>query len=303
MDSSTLTLSPNKSIHSTVLDTAQQRQHQPQDAIMEVHGESQEMLSGINLSPNHPYTRRRRRQQGSCQDQDNLICNLNKQVPSPSGTKQVQGARHSRIRNTSYSNKNTVRFGHDDDHQVQTIDPIDRKYFDQLYLTEPQRLQHQADAKRVVKHYASAEKKPYVAAIHRILQSHQSNTNTAVSDVVQVMAESAARGLESRISPALKYHRMRTVRAVLALQCELRMSGEKADTTAQHLRNRSLQASRPCRYLARQLGLGDAAAAHIDGPSSPMSSSVLPIVTMPATTTMPMPSLWLREQHYAIVEP
>jgi hypothetical protein len=335
MDNSGLTISPNKSIHSTALDTAQRRPIlvRPKDTFTGVLEESQETLAGIDLSPNHVYRRRCRQQQGSCQDQGSLLVNLNKPVLSSSETKPVQGARHSCTRNTSYSNKKTVRFGDHHDHcsnrnslsvhvQVHTIEPIPRKYRDQLYWTEPQIIQLQRSAKLVVAHY-SKDKKPYVAAIHRILQSHRSSNHnsvnngtdsantTAASDVVQVMVESAARGLEARIVPALKYYRKRTVRAVLELQCELRIMSREhghndghAEQAVHLLRRKSLQASRPCRHLARQLALGDAAAAHIHGPPSSSMSSVLPMPTLaPATTTpMPTPSAWLQEQH-TIVEP
>jgi hypothetical protein len=357
VDHSALTISPN-SIITTALDTAttaaQQRRPrfvQPKDALRGILEESQESLAGINLSPNHIYNRRIRcRQQpgqSSCQaDQDNL----NKQVPVPSlfETKQVQGACHSQVpHNTSHSKKKTVRFGDHHDRcsanslsiqvRIHTIEPISRKYRDQLYWTEPQLNQLQRAAKRVVAHY-SAHKTPYVAAIHRILQSSRctplgitsnnnnnnsgtsndtnttSDTSVDANDVVQVLMESAARGLESRIVPVLKYYRKRTVRAVLELQYQLRMSGELersgagAEMAVHLLRRKSLQASRPCRHLARQLALGDAAAAHIDRPSSsspsPLSSSVVfkPMSTFEPMTT-PTPSVWLQEHHSAIVEP
>jgi hypothetical protein len=352
MDSSALRLSPNKSI----------RLVRPQAALMVVMEESQETLAGIDLTPHHFYNRYYRRpqpqhqHQGSClADHGNPLGNnsLNKPVltTSTSITKQVQGpACHSRstsMCNTSKSNqKRTVRFNHDYDHrvhdhcsishsrnsllqagvqvEVHPIEPISRKYRDQLYWTEPQLLQIHGDAKRVVKHYA-ASKRPYVAAIHRILQSQRSiptstgngpatttttaaTPHTSANDVAQVLVESAARGLEARIVPVLKYYRKRTVRAVLALQCHMRKTGEHADMAVHLLRRKSLQASRPCRHLARQLALGDAAAAGIDssGPApSPVSSSssvsVLPNIV--ATTIMPTPSVWLQEQHSTIVEP
>jgi hypothetical protein len=356
VDHSALTISPN-SIITTVLDidtAAQQRRVrfvQPKDTLRGALEESQESLAGITLSPNHIHNRRIRcRQQpgqSSCQaDQGSLLENLNKQVPSLFETKQVEGAcHHSQLpHNTSHSRKKTVRFGDQPDHcsanslsiqvRVHHIEPISRKYRDQLYWTEPQLIHVQRAAKRVVAHY-SAHKAPYVAAIHRILQSSRftssssnNNNNSGASnddgttsntadanDVVQVLVESAARGLESRIVPVLKYYRKRTVRAVLELQYQLRMSGELERSgvgieMAMHLlRRKSLQASRPCRHLARQLALGDAAAAHINRPSSPsssMSSSSQvfePMQTFEPMTTMPTPSVWLQEHGSAIVEP
>jgi hypothetical protein len=368
VDSSALTISPT-SIICTDLEcdtTACAQQKRPRfvqpedtdtDACRGILEESQETLAAINLSPNHIYNRRRRclRQQGSF-DKGSL---LDKQMPSLFETKKVQGACHRSqpqqlTCNTSAScikQKKTVRFGDHHDHcsanslsvlvKVHNIEPISRKYRDQLYWTEPQLLQLQRAAKRVAAHYADhKEKTPYVAAIHRILQSHRSplsntsnrsgtnndtdtpmissnNTNTAgagaacYNDVVQVLMESDARGLESRIVPVLKYYRKRTVRAVLELQYQLRMSGElersDAEMSVHLLRRKSLQASRPCRHLARQLALGDAAAAHIDGPPSSYkrtSSSVFEPIMMPMPMPMPTPSIWLQEAHHsAIVEP
>jgi hypothetical protein len=338
VDESALTISPN-SIMSTALDTAQQKRLrfvQPEDTCRGILEESQETLAGINLSPNRIYNRRRRclQPQGSCQEQGSLLDNINKQVHSLFESKQVQGTcHHSQLtRNTSFSKKKTVRFGDHHDHcsanslsiqvRVHTIVPFHRKYRDQLYWTEPQLLQFQRAAKRVAAHY-SDHKKPYVAAIHRILQSHRgplssisdddrgtsndtnTTSNTADKDVVQVLVESAARGLESRIVPVLKYYRKRTVRAVLKLQYELRMSGElersDAEMAMHLLRRKSLQASRPSRHLARQLALGDAAAAHIAGPSS-LFEPMMPM-PMPMPTPTPTPSVWFQEHHSAIVEP
>jgi hypothetical protein len=324
VDQSALTISPN-SIMSTALDTAQQKRPrfvQPEDTYRGILEESQETLAGINLSSNHIYNRRRRclQPQGSCQGQGSLLENVNKQVTSLFESKEVQGTcHHSQLtRNTSFSKKKTVRFGDHHDHcsanslsiqvRVHTIEPIHSKYRDQVYWTEPQLLQLQRAAKRVAAHY-SDHKTPYVAAIHRILQSHRSpfsstsnddsgtsndtntTSNTAANDVVQVLVESAARGLESRIVPVLKYYRKRTVRAVLKLQYQLRMSGElehsDAEMAVHLLRRKSLQASQPCRHLARQLALGDAAAAHITGQSSIFEPM------MPKPT--PTPSVWLQE--------
>jgi hypothetical protein len=325
VDSSALTISPN-SVITTVFDSTASEQRRPRcvqqkDAIKGILEESQESLAGINLSPNHIYNRfircRQQPGQSSCQaDQGSLLDNLNKQVPAPSlfETKQVQGGacHHSQLpHNTSHKNKKTVRFGDHLDHcsannvsvqvRVHTIEPISRKYRDQLYWTEPQLIQLQRAAKRVVAHY-SDHKATYVAAIHRILQSSRCTPNA--SDVVQVLVESPARGLESRIVPLLKYYRKRTVRSVLELQYQLRMSGELeqsgaggAEMAVHLLRRKSLQASRQCRHLARQLALGDAAAAHVNSPLSSMS--------MPAfePVTMPTPSVWFQEHHNAVVEP
>lgn len=326
-DTSALTVSPNKSMHSTEdLDTVQQRRPRPlrpKDAFMGVLEESQETLATINLSSNHCYNRRIRRhhQQVSCQGQGSLLdSNLHKQVPPSSEIKQGQDAHHSQL--THNSNMKSVRFSDHHDHcssnslsiqvRIHIIEPIHRKYCDQLYWTEPQMIHLQREAKQVVAHYAT-HKKSYVAAIHRILQSHRNTTtssasnsgtcnatntvaNTAASDVVKVLMESNARGLEARIVPLLKFYRKRTVRAVLELQYKLRESGGHSDSEMMGhlLRRKSLQASRPCRHLARQLALGDAAAAQIDTSSSSRSSSVSPIS---------MPSVWLLEQNNTIVEP
>jgi hypothetical protein len=277
--------------------------------------ESPETLAWLDLAPHHFYNRHHRRpqsqhQQGSCQYPGNPLSNnnLNKQPPSPSVTKQLTGAaRRSRNFNTcntsnstkSSNQKRTVRFSHDYDHrvhdhcsidrskslqvQVHTIEPISRKYREELYWTKPQLMQIDSDAKRVVAHYSTGNK-PYVAAIHRILQSHRSipttttttttpTPDTSTNDVAQVLVESAARGLEARIVPVLKQYRKRTVRAVLALQCHMRKTGEHADMREHLLRRKSLQSSLPSRHVARQLALGDAAAAGIDSRLAPPSSS------------------------------
>jgi hypothetical protein len=196
------------------------------------------------------------------------------------------------ITSKSTRNRKTVRFSGSDD----SNDDSDN---------------NSCQAKQVALEYR--QNKPYVAAVKRMIQSHRnvgaSDANAdAAADVVQVLVESAARGLESRIVPLLKLHRKRTIRAVLELQASLKGEHDEhtddsknAETVRQLLRRKSMQASRPWRHLARQLAVGDAAAAHIDGPSMPMSSS--------KSMTAPTPSVWLQQeqlqqqqQHSAIVE-
>jgi hypothetical protein len=217
------------------------------------------------------------------------------------------------ITSKSTRNRKTVRFSGSDDsnddsdnnscHANGTVVPmesvdIDKSNGDQLYWTEVQLLQFQRQAKQVALEYR--QNKPYVAAVKRMIQSHRnvgaSDANAdAAADVVQVLVESAARGLESRIVPLLKLHRKRTIRAVLELQDSLRLqqsqsggehdkhtvNSKHAETVRHLLRRKSMQASRPWRHLARQLAVGDAAAAHIDGPSM---------------MTLPTPSGWLQQE-------
>jgi hypothetical protein len=235
--------------------------------------------------------------------------------PASASAMSIAGTSKQVTSNSTRSRK-TVRFAGSDDNDsnnschvdgtVVSIDDIDQKTGDQLYWTEAQLLQFQRQAKQVARKYR--QNIPYVAAVKRILQSHRSvssdnaadsNVNTAAADaaadVVQVLVESAARGLESHIVPLLKLHRKRTIRAVLELQDSLRLqqsqsggehdkhtvNSKHAETVRHLLRRKSMQASRPWRHLARQLAVGDAAAAHIDGPSM---------------MTLPTPSGWLQQE-------
>jgi hypothetical protein len=330
MDSLALSLSPNRSIQTITLDSdrygcpqlhqqhQQLHQHQlqnlhqrlerPQDAFRALYESSQESLARIDLSPKRV----------SMTEAD--------MAADASAVSAAMSAAQAPITSKSTRNRKTVRFSGSDDsnddsdnnscHANGTVVPmesvdIDKSNGDQLYWTEVQLLQFQRQAKQVALEYR--QNKPYVAAVKRMIQSHRnvgaSDANAdAAADVVQVLVESAARGLESRIVPLLKLHRKRTIRAVLELQASLKGEHDEhtddsknAETVRQLLRRKSMQASRPWRHLARQLAVGDAAAAHIDGPSMPMSSS--------KSMTAPTPSVWLQQeqlqqqqQHSAIVE-
>jgi len=202
--------------------------------------------------------------------------------------------------------------------QVIPVRAVERKYYDQMYWTNTQLYQIHTDSRAVALQYRT-DRPDYTAAIHRMLRSYRAASptvgvttattttttttkkmppeeHTTAQDVIRVLMESPARGLESRIVPLLKAYRKRAVVVVLELQESLRLQGSDAEIARRLLRRKSLQASKGCRHFARQMAVGDQAVAQFDQHAAAARAAAS------TTVTPPVPSAWL-QQSVAIVEP